>query len=90
MKKKVNRTTKPKERIEVTNPFLGICHMQVCAESNMTDKEILEFCNSANPSGTTNGWGKVIREDPEGHDGKSLNPVQCNRDLNRTHFLVSC
>jgi hypothetical protein len=34
------------ERVEITKAFMGICTMQVCAEKDATDKEILEVCNS--------------------------------------------
>lgn len=71
------------EKIIVTKPFVGICHMQVCAESDATDEEILKVCNSQNPSGTSNGWTEVIREGEGG-------PVECADVKGRTHFLVSC
>ena len=71
------------ERVIVTKPCVGICHMQVCAESDASDEEILSVCNSQNESGTMNGWGEVIRE------GKGA-PVQCADHPDRTHFLVCC
>jgi len=76
------------ERVIVTRPFVGICHMQVCAVEDATDEEILEVCNIENPSGTTNGWNTVCHTD---HDffGKTA-PVKCAEYPNRTHFLVSC
>ena len=70
-------------RIVVTNSFCGICHMQVCAESDVTDEEILAVCNAENPSGTSLGWCGVVREG----DGA---PVQCDDEPGRTHFLASC
>jgi hypothetical protein len=69
----------------VTREFVGICHMQVCADSEATDEAILEVCNRENPSGTTNGWSRVVR-DAEGPQA----PVQCHDDAKRTHFLVAC
>jgi hypothetical protein len=51
------------ERVVVTRAFLGICHMQVCAVADATDEEILTTCNSQNPSGTSGGWSRVIREE---------------------------
>ena len=71
------------ERVIVTNPFNGLCHMQVCAIADATDEEILEVCNRENPSGTSLGWCGVIREG----DGA---PVQCQDFPDRTHFLVNC
>jgi hypothetical protein len=70
-------------RVIVTRFMVGICHMQVCAIADVTDEEILEVCNRENPSGTTAGWGKVIREG----DGKHR---QCSDYPDRMHFLVEC
>lgn len=71
------------DRIIMTNPFVGICHMQVCADKDVTEDEILAFCNDRNPSGTTNGWGYIE------HEG-DMAPVQCKDDENRMHYLVGC
>lgn len=73
------------KKVIVTQPFLGIWHMQVCAESQASDEEILDVCNTENPSGTSLGWCKVIRQD-EGN----LNPVQCADYADRTHFIIAC
>jgi len=75
------------KRVEVTNPFMGICYMQVCAASDASDEEILEVANRENPAGTTNGWGKVAHEDEE---DERLHPVQCTDDKDRTHFILIC
>jgi hypothetical protein len=74
------------EKIIITRPILGLCHMQVCAITTATDTEILQYCNKHNPSGTTNGWTTVIRDDPD----KNLNPVQCKEYEKRMHYLISC
>lgn len=71
---------------EVTRCAVGLCHMQVCADSNATDEEILEVCNRENPSGTTNGWSQVCRA----AEPANMAPVQCADDSSRTHFLVAC
>jgi hypothetical protein len=71
------------DRIVVTNWFFGIFCMQVCAEKDATDEEILLVCNRENVSGTTNGWVTVIR------DGEGA-PVVCNDDPRRLHILVAC
>lgn len=71
-------------RVIVTKPYVGICHMQVCAMNDATDEEILSEANAQNPSGTTNGWGVVIRSG----DGK---PVPCGDHAEtRIHLLVGC
>jgi hypothetical protein len=74
-------------RIEIVKSFHGICHMIVCCEKNVTDDEILNFCNEVNPSGTTGGWQTVIREDYE--NGK-MRPVICEEYPNRLHIMVGC
>ena len=80
-------------KVVVTIPMIGICFMQVCAEADATDAEILAVCNSENPAGTMNGWGKVWRTAEEEEDENKL-PVDCGDNkldgLKRKHFLVSC
>jgi hypothetical protein len=79
-------------RVLISNPLCGIFHMQVCAEADATDEEILAVCNLENPSGTTNGWTTVIRrDDPEdASEGQTLAPVRCETHPERLHFLVGC
>jgi hypothetical protein len=69
--------------IVVSRAFVGICHMQLCAPPNATDSRLLEVANRENPSGTTWGWTRVVR------DGGGA-PVPCATDPARVHFLVSC
>lgn len=71
------------KRVIITNPFVGILYMQVCAIHDASNEEILAICNKENPSGTTNGWGVVIREG-------DMKPVQCKEYSERKHFLISC
>ena len=73
------------DRIIITKPFHGICHMQVCCEKDATDEEILSICNSENPSGTTLGWCSVLRD---GNGGQS--PLVCADNPDRLHILVGC
>ena len=40
------------KKIIITNPMIGICYMQICADKKATDKEILAIANAENPSGT--------------------------------------
>jgi len=75
------------ERVKVTIPFSGICYMQVCAEEDATDEEILEVANRDNPSGTTNGWSKVAREN---HENENARPVKCEDHPDRKHFILIC
>lgn len=75
------------ERVVITRPFWGICHMGVCAAKDATDEEILAVCNGENPSGTSAGWCNVIRDDKE---YPQCNPVKCSDAPERLHFMVSC
>lgn len=70
-------------RVVITKSIVGICHMQVCAEVDATDDEILAVCNRENPAGTTRGWTSVVRSGTGG-------PVVCQDDADRLHLLVSC
>jgi len=73
------------ERVQITRNMVGLCYMQVCAVEDATDHEILDVCNRRNPSGTTMGWTRVVREAAD----KSA-PITCEDEPNRTHFLVAC
>jgi hypothetical protein len=35
---------------------VGVLDIQVCVPLKWTDKEIIQFTNLENPSGTSNGW----------------------------------
>lgn len=71
------------DRLYVSRPMVGLAHMQVCAVPDVTNQEILDFCNSANPSGTSAGWTTVVRR------GKNK-PRPCDDDSRRIHILVGC
>ena len=73
------------KRVLTTSPFRGICHMIVCCVKDASDKEILEHCNTENPSGTTAGWAEVIRKGKE-----YQNPVPCDEKPERLHIMVEC
>ena len=70
-------------RVIVTKPFVGICHMQVCAVADATDLEILAVSNRENPAGTSMGWANVVRSG-------DYAPVTCEQHPERKHFLVAC
>jgi len=74
------------DRVTVTRPIIGICHMQVCAAKDATDEEMLEVANAENPSGTTGGWSKVLR-DKQNPDAA---PCVCGNDPERMHFILQC
>lgn len=72
-----------KHRVVVSSIFINIYTMQVCCVKDATDEEILKVCNEDNPSGTSLGWARVIREG----EGK---PGQCEKYPDRYHILVTC
>jgi regulator of RNase E activity RraB len=75
-------------RVIITRPVIGICYMQVCACADATDEEMLRVCNAENPSGTSNGWCTVYRdENATRPDGR---PVVCDDDPSRRHFIIAC
>ena len=78
------------DKVIITRPVLGFAGMQVCAEKDSSNEEILQVCNALNPSGTTHGWGIVVRTGEEVADGKALVPVQCEDYKDRLHFIVIC
>ncbi len=80
------------ERVVVTREMIGVCWMSICAVDDATDEEILEVCNRENPSGTTGGWGRVIREKTEfsSLENENIRPVPCSQEQGRTHFIISC
>ena len=75
-------------KIVVTKHMIGICHMQVCAEKDSTDKEVLEVANRENPSGTSGGWAEVYREGSSCDD--NCKPVVCADDPERIHLMLVC
>jgi len=75
------------ERVIITQPMIGICFMQVCASIDASDEEILEVANRKNPSGTSNGWSEVAREN---YEDPRMRPVRCDDNIDRKHFIVIC
>ena len=71
-------------RVEVTKPFCNLYTMQVCAVEDATEEEILEVCNTENPSGTSQGWCSVDKTDSDS------GPVACDKHKGRVHYLVYC
>ena len=84
------------DRAVVIRDCVGLFSMQVCAANDATDEEILRVCNSQNPAGGGLAWNTVIRHVEQHHEdnlqtrGKRGEPVVCEDDPNRTHFLVGC
>ena len=77
-------STEFEKRVIVTQPCVGVCAMQVCAEKDVTDEELLAVANRENPAGTEHGWTTVIRAGRSG-------PVPCEkRPRSRWHFMLEC
>lgn len=76
------------ERVIVTKPMIGICHMQVCAVKDAADEELLRVANEKNECGTSRGWCHVIREESE--TWGDMRPVQCADDPDRLHYILAC
>lgn len=88
-----NEEKKTQRRVEVTRSIVGIAGMQVCAVNDATDEEILETCNRENPSGTSEGWGTVLRTEREEtslYPGMAWLPVKCDTHPDRIHIIVLC
>ena len=75
------------EDVVVTQPFVGLLYMQVCAYGEVSPERVQERANELNPAGTRNGWF-IITEDNEDHGPKG--PVQCAQDPARVHWMLNC
>jgi hypothetical protein len=80
------------DRVVVSQPYVGLVAMQVCAVKDASDEEILAVCDRDNPAGTTMGWCSVLRKlDPDCVWHKpNLLPVQCSDHPDRMHYLCFC
>lgn len=83
------------EPVTILRTMIGICGMSVCAAKDATDADIIAVCNRLNPSGTSNGWGTVVRDESQSFfmdaEGKPNDlPVTCKDDPNRLHLVVLC
>lgn len=73
--------------VVVTNPFVNLCHMQVCARRDIPHETVEVVANRENPSGTSNGWRLVL----EGGDHPPESwPARCSDDAERVHYLLVC
>lgn len=75
--------------IEIIRPIIGIAMCQICAPKTSTEEELLKFANKFNPSGTTNGWIKVIMQGDEEYPSSQY-PVQCDDIEENMHYLLVC
>ena len=65
----------------------GIFDTQVCVPKEWTDKQVLAFVNTANPSGLDNGWH--IKK--EGDESLSGDPErnQCTKHEDNVHIMLN-
>lgn len=75
--------------VVVTQPFIGLLYMQVCAYGETPPERVEEAANALNPAGTSGGW-HIVLEDPPDWDGKSIAPVSCADNPERLHYILSC
>jgi len=68
-------------RIEVVRPHLGAYFMEVCAEGDCRDEELLAYANAE----WGEGWSRVVRGVPP---GAGLDPLPCRHDRRRKHFVL--
>jgi hypothetical protein len=66
----------------------GALSMQVCVPKQFTDEQVEEFANSANPSGTQNGW-RIRRQGDEALAGCDER-VQCAERGDCCHVMLDC
>ena len=84
---------KPGERVLMTLPFAGLRAMQVCVMKEVSDEEILEYCNRVNPQQTAGGWHTVVRDAEHARKcgvDESARAGQCVECPDRMHKIVLC
>jgi len=64
----------------------GIFDMQVCIPKDWTDKQILDFAESAYPSATSNGW-QIRKEGDEDLNGDPER-AQCHDFKDFVHVVL--
>lgn len=69
------------ERIEFVRK--GFLDVHVCAQKNVTNEEIESFVNSEYPTGIRSQWSVLI-------DGPDPERVECVKDSNRVHVVLTC
>lgn len=77
---------KKSEVAEVTK--CGILDMQVCVPKEWTDKQVVNFANTNNPSGTHKGW--FIRKQGNEALGGCDERVVCSKYPNKVHIMLEC
>lgn len=70
-------------------PF-HLIYTRVCVPVSWSDERIVDWVDSANPAGTTNGW-QICDEPIKTTEGQTV-PVKepCPDDPNRVHVFLNC
>lgn len=76
------------DKVIVTRPMVGICHMQVCAHKDATDDEIVAVANRENPPGVSSGTWSVTRDVSEFWG--DMRSVKCEQEPDRIHYMLGC
>lgn len=64
---------------------VGICHASACAPSEMSREEVEGAVNAMHPTGI----GPWLANEPTFATGDP-NPCECNTDVERRHWLLTC
>lgn len=64
----------------------GAIDMQVCVPSDWTDKQVKDFADSNNPSGTTHGWS-IRRQGDKALTGDNER-VECSTKNCFVHIML--
>lgn len=79
---------KQQEDVIVTQPFMGLCHMQVCAHKDVPLHIVESEANLQNEAGTSGGWHLIAEGFHDIKEGQA--PVPCKDDPARIHYLLVC
>jgi hypothetical protein len=66
---------------------MGISSASVCADENLSIKEITEFLNGSYPTGISSKWR--LSKDKVFRTGESM-PCSCEENKGRKHYLFNC
>ena len=77
------------EKVIQTVAFVNIYTCQVCAEKDLSDKEVVRLLEESNPAGTSNGWSSIVREVTDVF-AENCMPKPCGDYSDRMHYLVTC
>ena len=66
----------------------ALVDMQVCVPESFTDKEVIEFANRENSSGTQDGWSIRSPDDPA-QNGDPIR-VDCRGRSGYVHIMLVC